>query len=96
MAEEQRHIDYIFIDLQGGEFRGLNRESVSLHSASLHIGRHLTCSRYRSLLRTHRGLGICASPPSDSSAQTLASRQRHPLREAYIKTVLPSVDKSNE
>jgi len=41
MAVEQRHIHYIFIYLRGRDFRGLNRGFVSLHSASLDIGRHI-------------------------------------------------------
>jgi len=38
MAVEQWHIDHIFIDLRGRDFRGLNREIVSRRGASLDPG----------------------------------------------------------
>ena len=46
MAVEQWHMDYIFIDLWGRDFRGLNREFVSRRRASLHAGMDITLNSY--------------------------------------------------
>jgi hypothetical protein len=42
MAVEQWHINNIFIDLRGRDFRGLNREFVSRRRASLDPGTDVT------------------------------------------------------
>ena len=47
MAVEQWHIDYIFIDLRGRHFRGLNREFVSRRRASLDPGTDIRKQKIR-------------------------------------------------